>query len=157
MRSPVILRKLVKALVSLHFNHDAISRLLDYKPYDPNNLIIDEPVKQWASVVKRKLPGLKTLLHREHKCVEQLRILDELEKTLLFKGYSEFFSSMINRAGKIVLCHNDPQENNILMNIEDNHQLVLIDLEFAGFNPIAYDVGVVLNETGFCNASNRYY
>ena len=144
----------MKALVSLHFNHDAISRLLDYKPYDASNLIIDEPVKQWASVVKRKLPGLRALL--KHK-PEQLRILDDLEKTLLFKGYSEFFSSMINRTGKIVLCHNDPQENNILMNTDDNHELILIDLEFAGFNPIAYDVGVVLNETGFCNATKKYY
>lgn len=43
------------------------------------------------------------------------------------------------------------------MHTTDNTRLVLIDLEFTGFNPIAYDIGTILNETVCCNASLTYY
>ena len=47
----------------------------------------------------------------------------------------------------IVLSHNDAQENNILMSNQNNENLCLIDYEYSGFNPIAYDLANYLNET----------
>lgn len=109
--------------------------------------------------MKKRLPSIRAKLAQDggRHHAASLRILDTLEKTLLFKGYLEFFNSLVNRAGKIVLCHNDPQENNILMHMTDNTRLILIDLEFAGFNPMAYDIGTILNETVCCNQTLTYY
>jgi thiamine kinase-like enzyme len=46
----------------------------------------------------------------------------------------------------MVLCHNDGQENNILVHSEDNERLILIDFEYGGFNPIGYDLANYWNE-----------
>ena len=47
----------------------------------------------------------------------------------------------------IVLCHNDSQENNILINLTDNNEMMVIDHEYAGWNPMAYDLSNYFNET----------
>lgn len=109
--------------------------------------------------MKKRLPSIRAKLAQEksRQNATSLKILDTLEKTLLFTGYLEFFNSLVNRTGKIVLCHNDPQENNILMHMTDNKRIILIDLEFTGFNPIAYDIGTILNETVCCNQTLTYY
>ena len=52
----------------------------------------------------------------------------------------------------VVLCHNDAQENNILMNSLNNLELIIIDQEFAGWNPMAMDLANYLNETMIDNA-----
>lgn len=44
LRSPVILRKLMRALVSLHFNKEAIDQVQAHKPLDVSNLGIDAPI-----------------------------------------------------------------------------------------------------------------
>lgn len=139
--------------MSLHFNKEAIDQIQAYKPLDLSDLGIDAPINKWAPAVKKRLPSIRAkLTHEEGRHqAPSLKILDALEKTLFFKGYLEFFNSLVNRTGKVVLCHNDPQENNILMHTTDNTRLVLIDLEFAGFNPMAYDIGTILNETVCCN------
>lgn len=46
-----------------------------------------------------------------------------------------------------VLTHNDLHQNNILMSIVDNRDLIMIDNEYAGWNPMAMDVAVYINET----------
>lgn len=44
------------------------------------------------------------------------------------------------------LAHNDAQENNILIQ-NGGDQLLLIDYEYAGWNPMAMDLANYLNET----------
>ena len=51
-----------------------------------------------------------------------------------------------------MLSHNDPQENNILMNIFDNENLILIDFEYGGWNPLMMDLGIYVNECMLDNA-----
>jgi thiamine kinase-like enzyme len=46
-----------------------------------------------------------------------------------------------------VLCHNDIHQNNILMRLRDNRDLLIIDNEYAGWNPMAMDLAVYINET----------
>ena len=77
--------------------------------------------------------------------------MDAFERSYLFDGFCDFFSGLVNRAGLIVLNHNDLQENNILMGTHDNEELVLIDLEYACRGPIALDLASFLNETVFDN------
>lgn len=46
-----------------------------------------------------------------------------------------------------MLTHNDCHQNNILMSIKDNREFILIDNEYAGWNPMAMDLAVYINET----------
>lgn len=83
-----------------------------------------------------------------------------LERTFLFDGYAEYFESLIPKPGQPshfdanfinpfpnVLTHNDAHQNNILMSLPDNRDLILIDFEYAGWNPMAMDIAVYINET----------
>ena len=74
-----------------------------------------------------------------------------LEDTYLKPGYQEVMKSLVPR-DKIVLAHNDAQENNILCSLEDNEQIVLIDYEYGLWNPAYYDVANYLNEFVLDNA-----
>ena len=47
----------------------------------------------------------------------------------------------------LVLCHNDPLENNLLMKQNSNLNLLLIDYEYSGWNPMAMDLAGYWNET----------
>lgn len=83
-----------------------------------------------------------------------------LEKTFLFEGYKEFFESLIPKIGEParfnkefinpfpnVLTHNDCHQNNILMSVINNRDIIVIDNEYAGWNPMAMDLAVYINET----------
>jgi choline/ethanolamine kinase len=52
----------------------------------------------------------------------------------------------------IVLAHNDAQENNILVSLEDCTNVMLIDFEYAGWQPRAMDLANYCNETMIDNA-----
>ena len=51
-----------------------------------------------------------------------------------------------------MLAHNDAQENNILINHANNLELMIIDYEYAGWNPMAMDLANYINETMLDNA-----
>lgn len=51
-----------------------------------------------------------------------------------------------------VLSHNDIHQNNILMRLADNRDLLLIDNEYAGWNPMAMDVAIYINEVMIDNS-----
>ncbi len=59
---------------------------------------------------------------------------------------------MVPRNQQIVLGHNDVQENNILALLEDSRKIGLIDFEYGGWNPMAYDLANYLNECTIDNA-----
>ena len=78
-----------------------------------------------------------------------------VEKKFLFEGYQQFFQNLIPQNEELfplVLAHNDVQENNILMNLSDNRNLMLIDYEYAGWNPMAMDLANYISETILENA-----
>jgi choline/ethanolamine kinase len=61
------------------------------------------------------------------------------------------YRSLVPR-DEVVFSHNDVQENNILVNLENNELSTLIDFEYGGWNPIAYDLANYLNEMCIDNA-----
>lgn len=99
----------------------------------------------------------------EHQ--RNLRIAKNVEETFLFDGFEEHFESLIPQSSyssldlhnytqaradnpfPTVLCHNDIHQNNILMKLADNRDLLIIDNEYAGWNPMAMDLAVYINET----------
>ena len=107
-------------------------------------------VKERLCVVKGKLEG------RTDEGATYIRsIIDMIDKEFLFDGYEEFFSQLVPRQSQIVLSHVDTQENNILMFAVDNEQLMLIDYEFADWNPMAYDIANYCNECTCDNAATE--
>jgi len=78
----------------------------------------------------------------------------------LFENYQQYFENLIPKPNQPahfdsdyvnpfpnVLTHNDCHQNNILMSIKNNRDLIVIDNEYAGWNPMAMDVAVFINET----------
>jgi thiamine kinase-like enzyme len=91
----------------------------------------------------------------------------------LFEGYEKYFCDLIPNSSyssleisegsapsKIpednpfptVLSHNDIHQNNILMRLADNRDLLLIDNEYAGWNPMAMDIAIYINEVMIDNS-----
>ena len=60
--------------------------------------------------------------------------MQRIESTYLQPGYQSVLRDLVPR-DKIVLSHNDVQENNILSSLNDATQLVLIDYEYGNWNP----------------------
>ena len=69
----------------------------------------------------------------------------------LHESYREEIRGWVPRE-RIVLSHNDTQENNLLASLADSSQLTLIDYEYGNWNPMYYDLGVYLNEMMCDNA-----
>lgn len=83
----------------------------------------------------------------------------------MFEGFEQYFEALIPKSTyssldlhnytkaspsnpfPTVLCHNDIHQNNILMQLADNRNLLIIDNEYAGWNPMAMDLAVYINET----------
>merc|ERR1712232_1157060 len=69
--------------------------------------------------------------------------LDEMleEMELLIAAVSRIDS-------KIVLCHNDLHEGNILVSDDGSGRLYLIDFEYAGWGPRGFDIEPFLRDVG---------
>mgnify|MGYP000149605706 CR=1 FL=1 len=120
--------------------------------------------------MREKLIGaLKKNNNKEHQ--KNLLVVDTIEDTFLFDGYQTYFEELIPKSSyssldlhnygtakgtgnpfPTVLCHNDIHQNNILMRIADNRDLLIIDNEYAGWNPMAMDLAVYINETMINNS-----
>jgi len=122
-----------------------------------------------------KIEQIKDRLSKSEKPehIKNLEITVRLQKTFLFEGYREYFTALIPTSSysslqisngtveeKIptdnpfptVLSHNDIHQNNILMGLNDNRDLLLIDNEYAGWNPMAMDIAVYINEVMIDNS-----
>lgn len=123
-------------------------------PLDPKNLFIHQVIREQGALLKSFINPMKqSLLDSDQN--RNLAITELIETTFLFDGYEEFFTSLIPEASKefpYVLSHNDIHQNNILMRLQDNRELLLIDNEYAGWNPMAMDLAVYLNETMIDNS-----
>lgn len=72
--------------------------------------------------------------------------LDQVDQLFLFDGFIEHFGNKIPRQHGSVIAHNDGQENNVLLMMNDNEKMLLIDYEYCGWNPPAYDIANYMNE-----------
>lgn len=106
-------------------------------------------MNDWMKDVKKKLPILKEK-QKDHR--EVLSIIEDFENTFFFEGHQEYFESLLCLDSETVLAHHDAQENNILSSLEDNTNIILIDFEYVGWAPRAYDLANYCNETMLENA-----
>ena len=65
-----------------------------------------------------------------------------IQKEIFFEGFEELFTGLVPRED-VAFSHNDVQRSNVLF---DGESLVLIDFEYAGWNPRAYDLANFINE-----------
>lgn len=140
-------------LFKFNYDEELSSALKIYLPCDASKLIVDQTIQQSAPILKERLPSMRGKLLQDNGIPhpEHLRVIDALDRTFLFNGYKEYFSALVPR-NQIVISHNDSQENNILMDVIDNSKLTLIDYEYAGWNPMAFDLANYLNECSLDNA-----
>jgi thiamine kinase-like enzyme len=61
--------------------------------------------------------------------------------------YERLMPVVDERTFPVAFSHNDCLELNWLMNTKDNRNLLLIDYEYGGWNPMAMDLAHYLNET----------
>jgi len=75
-------------------------------------------------------------------CLANLQLDEMLEEMeLLIAAVSRIDS-------KIVLCHNDLHEGNILVSDDGSGRLYLIDFEYAGWGPRGFDIEPFLRDVG---------
>lgn len=83
--------------------------------------------------------------------LENAKTIDLVTSTFLFEGFYDHFSKLIPQVDEesfpVTFCHNDCLEANFLMNISNNRELIIIDYEYGGWNPMAMDIANYLNET----------
>lgn len=162
MRNPVVASSFAKKICDFNFSPKAQTDVNKVEPLDPHNLFIHQVIKEWAPNLQAKIGKMKEMLaastDAEHQ--EYLMKTELLERTFLFDGYQEFFESLIPKQGHParfdekyinqfpnVLTHNDCHQNNILMSVLNNRNIIVIDNEYAGWNPMAMDLAVYINET----------
>ena len=175
MRNPVIQATYAKKICTFNFNPLSNKNVNEVNPYSEKNLFIKEVIECQGPALLAKIDLLKKRLssskHPEH--VKNLEITEKLQKTFLFEGYQEYFLGLIPKGEyssldisrgtapaqipetnpfPSVLCHNDIHQNNILMGLNDNLDLMLIDNEYAGWNPMAMDLAVYINEVMIDNS-----
>ena len=157
MRNPMIYTKYAEMMVDYNFSPVAIQRIQEINPKDKNNLFIHQVIKIWGPQLQAQISQMKQKLSQEGQ-TKNLQIVEMVHKTFLFEGYQQFFENLIPQNDSeenpfpLVLAHNDAQENNILMNHTDNRNLMLIDYEYTGWNPMAMDLADYFTETVLENA-----
>lgn len=72
--------------------------------------------------------------------------MDDFEKTFFPEGYQEYLLAKIPYSSPIVLSHNDCNPGNILASVSDYSHIMLIDYEYAGWQPRAFDLASYLND-----------
>ena len=162
MRNPMIYLKYAETICEYNFSDQVTTTISEICPMDPKNLFIHQVLKEWAPTLLSNIDAIKTAL-TEANDTHNLMIVDLVKETFLFDDYENYFESMIPIPNPeeaeasfqfpIVFGHNDAQENNILMNIGDNRNMMVIDYEYGGWNPMAFDLANYLNE---CMLENAY-
>ena len=114
-------------------------------------------IDKWGPDVKAKIAAIKECQTKSEASPqlieERLAILARVETMFLFDGYQDFFRTLVptDEHFPYVMGHNDPQECNILVKDSERLELVLIDVEYAGWNPMAFDLASFYTETMFQN------
>ncbi|KAK4285308.1 hypothetical protein QN277_002022 [Acacia crassicarpa] len=102
----------------------------------PNKIILWDKIRKWIGIAK----SLSSPEEIEAFYLDTIdKEIDVLEKEL---------SSNQQRIG---FCHNDLQYGNIMLN-EESNSVTLIDYEYSGYNPVAYDIA-----NHFCEMAADYH
>lgn len=150
MKNELIYTSVAEALCDFNFSpllHKAVKGFL---PANPNKLQIHEIINEWIPDLLAKTEPMKAALiaHGEH---EKAKTIEQVVNTYLFDGYRQYFENLIPQVDEerfpLTFCHNDCLGGNFLMNRSDNRQMILIDYEYGGWNPMAMDIANFLNET----------
>ncbi|EJT42203.1 EKI1-like protein [Saccharomyces kudriavzevii IFO 1802] len=103
---------------------------------DKGNISENLRCSSWDFLVK-SFKSYKNWLHNDSTYTSKL--LREGDK-----------DNMINTGLKMVFCHNDLQHGNLLFACKDGNvsvdDLIIIDFEYAGANPVAFDLSNHMNE-----------
>lgn len=106
----------------------------------------DIVISEWGCNAKIKIKEIMNYYKEDDQIIA---ILEDADKTFLFEGYDNFFRSLIPRESDKVLAHCDTQSNNILASLENNTNIMLIDYEYVGWQPRAFDLANYINEMLF--------
>lgn len=157
LRNSTIMKLLAKKAFEFNFNQDAISKISEFKPMNKAKLGLDTAIDEWAQQVRERLPRIQGKLKgkTDEGAIYILAIIDALQQDILYDGAEGFLKELAAgpREGKIVLSHNDAQENNILASLRDAEEMILIDYEYGDWNPMAYDIANFFNEFTVDNAA----
>lgn len=155
LRNSYIYTRAAEILCDFGFNPEVRTRVQAICPLDPYNLNCLYVMQKWGEEVKEKSEGMRAalLLSNQH---EKVDLLNSLLTTFVFDGYMDYYKQLLPPVDEttfpIAFCHNDALELNWLMNLQDSSELILIDYEYGGWNPMAMDVANYLNETMLDNA-----
>jgi len=152
MRNPFVLERCVRKICEFNYNTLTRERIASVMPLDASDLVIHKAIRSWGPQVKARLLSLDHLLQNAGLSDMQ-STLNELKDSFLFDGFQQHFINLVPNDGQIVLAHNDTQENNILKSFHDNQDIILIDYEYGGWNPLAMDLANYINE---CACDNAY-
>ncbi|KAI9314602.1 kinase-like domain-containing protein [Dichotomocladium elegans] len=122
MRDPVVSCQIAQALRQLH------NVTTDFPPSDPCRIEVWRNVSLWYTAVREMLNNPVWKEKLTDLGLEGLSAEIERCKTILE-----------NRPTTIVFAHNDTQYGNVLR-LADTQELVIVDFEYAGYNPRAYDI-----------------
>ena len=169
MRNPMIFNRYADIICRYNFSEQTAKRINEILPLSKDNLFLGMVIKKWGPTLKSMIPDFKDAITASissgsiknvDEANKNISVIDLVDSTFLFENYQSHFQDMIPvpdcdndcATFPIVLAHNDAQENNILMNLANNRDLVVIDYEYAGWNPMAMDLANYLNETMLDNA-----
>ena len=133
------------------FHHEAgiADSVAHLAPLNKQRLGIDIAIDEWGPKSIERIPRMREQVNNsslsEEDKLKILHALDVTEEVCLFPGFQQFFARLVERED-VIFSHNDVQENNILKALSNNEKVLLIDYEYANWNPLTYDLGNYLNE-----------
>lgn len=127
IRKPEISRRIGSCLREIH-------DIIAVHPFNPekSRLEIWSNIDKWYRVAMALLPGLMKKSDGWAKVLEAYN----LERLVFEIETCKKFLETVN--SPIVFAHNDTQYGNVLR-LEKTNDLVLVDFEYAGYNPRGYD------------------
>ncbi|KAI9229695.1 MAG: kinase-like domain-containing protein [Piptocephalis tieghemiana] len=105
-----------------------------------------ERALEWRRCVDAWLPEVIKVIHSSHSSgfLSQQQV-DLLDLPSLSPLISQYRAIAHNHPSGTVVSHNDVQYGNILR-LDKDHSIVLVDFEYAGYNPKTYDIANHFNE-----------
>jgi len=145
MRNPQIMKQVAKAIYHFHHSSGAADKVLGLKPINKDKLAIDHYLIDWGAQAEARIHKIRsklTLSNPDHLQISQ--DLDFLEATYMTADYLERFRSLVPRED-IVLSHSDLHNLNMLASNKNVTDLMIIDYDFADWNPEMFDLAHYLN------------
>ncbi|KAI7903354.1 kinase-like domain-containing protein [Cokeromyces recurvatus] len=138
LRDPKTSKQIASCLRELH-------DIVTVYPYDNSKLEIWNNIDKWHRLVMNLLPALLK------KSDGWAKVLEEYNLERLASEIEECKKILESTHSPIVFAHNDTQYGNILR-LEKSNELVIVDFEYAGYNPRGFDIA-----NHFCEWTYDYH